>query len=75
MDIGARPHICGVSFNVYSCGWFVLCFIYIPYLMLVLCPEIGTSSIEWAELSMFHMRRETESVFSLCVLNKHREGS
>jgi hypothetical protein len=36
------------------CAWFM-------YHMLCWCPEIGTSSIEWAQLSRFNLKAETES--------------
>jgi hypothetical protein len=29
----------------------------------ILCPEIGTSSVSWAQLSRFHLKMETESSF------------
>jgi hypothetical protein len=37
MDIGARSHVCGVSFNACynSRRWFMLCLVYISYLVLV----------------------------------------
>jgi hypothetical protein len=38
--------------------------------MLVQCPEIWTSSIEWAPLSRFHLKTETESGLRNVVLNK-----
>jgi hypothetical protein len=41
MDISARPHVCGVFFNDFnvclsSQRWFMLCLVYIFYLVLVL---------------------------------------
>jgi hypothetical protein len=30
------------------------------------------SSIDWAQLSRFHLKTETESVSETCVLNKNR---
>jgi hypothetical protein len=32
-----------------------------PYLSLSLGPEIGTSSIDWTQLSRFYLKTETES--------------
>jgi hypothetical protein len=44
--------------------WFVLCLACIPYLMLVqVSRETGTSSVDWAQLSKFYMKTETESSF------------
>jgi hypothetical protein len=61
-----------VSFKVFflifvadglCCAWFI------SYLVLVLGPEIGTNSIDWAQLSRFHLKTETESSH---VSNKNR---
>jgi hypothetical protein len=37
-------------------------------------PEIGISSINWAQLSMFYLKTETESSPKLCVLKNKQEG-
>jgi hypothetical protein len=45
--------------DVLCCAWF-LC----PILCWFRCPEIettGTNSIDWAKLSRFHLKTETES--------------
>jgi hypothetical protein len=40
----------------------MLCLLYIyPILYWCWCPETGTSSIDWAELSRFHLKTEIES--------------
>jgi hypothetical protein len=67
MDICARPHVFEVLMFLMSvltladdlcCAWFIY-------------SEMGTSSIDLAELSSFHLKKETESVSeTLCVLNK-----
>jgi hypothetical protein len=37
------------------------------------CLEIGTSSIDWAQLGRFHLRTETESSHqNIVFLNKNR---
>jgi hypothetical protein len=46
--------------------------LYTSYLVLVLVPKIGTSSIDWAELSRFHLKRRQNPVSETCVLNKNR---
>jgi hypothetical protein len=66
MDIGARPHVCGFFFKFLMfnltltdglcCAWFIY-----PILCWCWCPEIGTSSIDKAQLSRFHLKMETES--------------
>jgi hypothetical protein len=38
------------------CAWLVY-----PVLRWYRCPEIGTSSIDWVQLSRFHLKTETES--------------
>jgi hypothetical protein len=63
MDIGARPHVCGVFFNVLMfvltlayglcCAWFIY-----PILCGCWCLEIGT---DWAQVSRFQLKTETES--------------
>jgi hypothetical protein len=44
------------------CDWFVY-----RILCWCRCPEIGTSSIDWAQLSRFHLKTETESSFGNVV--------
>jgi hypothetical protein len=40
---------------------------------LSICPEIGTSSIDWAQLSKFYLKTETESSLRNVVFRKvHR---
>jgi hypothetical protein len=74
MGIDARPHLCGDSLMILMfvptlADSFILCLIYNPILRW--CSEIGTSSIDWAQLSRFHLKTETES--SLWnVFNKNR---
>jgi hypothetical protein len=67
MDIGARPHVCGVFnclLSVFTladglcCVWFIYSILFWCW-----CPEIRTSSIDWAKLSRFHQKTETESNF------------
>jgi hypothetical protein len=58
LDIGARLHACGVFFNVFnfcpnSRRWFMLRW--------CSCPETGNSSINWAQVSWFDLKTETES--------------
>jgi hypothetical protein len=36
------------------------------------CPEIGTSFVDWAQLSVFYLKTGTESSFLNVVLNKNR---
>jgi hypothetical protein len=38
-----------------------------PYWLCKRDPEIGTSSIDWAQLSRFHLRTETESSLRTAV--------
>jgi hypothetical protein len=38
------------------------------------CPEIGTSSIDWAQLSRFHLKTEWESSLRNVVLKYKQEG-
>jgi hypothetical protein len=59
-DIGARPNACGVFYmflmfvltlaDGLCCAWFIY-----PILCWCWCPEIGTNSIDWAQLSRFHL--------------------
>jgi hypothetical protein len=37
------------------------------------CPEIGTSSIEWARLSRFYLKRETEYSLRNVVFKKNKQ--
>jgi hypothetical protein len=47
------------------CAWFI------PILRWCWCPEMGTSSIDLAQLSRFYLKTETESSFRNAVcLNK-----
>jgi hypothetical protein len=67
----------GVLFNVlmflnshrwFSCAWFIY-----PILCWCWCLKIATSSINWAQLSRFHMKTETESSLqNVVLLNKNR---
>jgi hypothetical protein len=51
--------VCAVL-GLYTLGWYR-------------CPEIGTSSIDWAQLSRFYLKTETESSLQNVVfLNKNR---
>jgi hypothetical protein len=73
--LGSRPDTCGVFYifvlalaDGLSCTWLV-CPIWCWYR----CPEIGTSSIDWAQLSRFYLKTETESSLGNVVfLNKKR---
>jgi hypothetical protein len=66
MDISARPHVREVLLTFFMfaltltdglcCGWFIY-----PSLCWCWCPEIGTSSINWAQLNRFYLKTETES--------------
>jgi hypothetical protein len=55
--------MCVKYFNVYlnSRRWSVLCLVYIPYLVLVLVSGDRGSYVDWAQLSSFHLKTETES--------------
>jgi hypothetical protein len=58
--------VCGVfnilMFCLSSCTWFLLFLACVPYPgCWYRCPEIGTSSIDWAELITFHLNTVTES--------------
>jgi hypothetical protein len=46
---------------VNSRRWFVLWLVYISCPVLVLCPEIWTSLVDWAQLARFHLKTKTES--------------
>jgi hypothetical protein len=62
--MGARPHTCGVliiQWFLSSRRWFVLFDLCTPYWSWHSCPEIGSSSIDWAQLSRFYLKTETES--------------
>jgi hypothetical protein len=68
---GARPHTWGrLFFNVClnSRRWFVLCLVFIPYLVLVQV----SGDIDWAQLSRVYLKTETESRLRNFVLNKNR---
>jgi hypothetical protein len=58
-DIGARPHVCGV---------------FLKFLMFVLPPAdgLGTSSINWAQLSRLSQWRQNPVSETLRVINKNR---
>jgi hypothetical protein len=66
MVIGARLHVCRVYFDILMfvltladglcCAWCIY-----PVLCWCWCPELGTSSIDWAQLSRFHLKTEIES--------------
>jgi hypothetical protein len=58
MDIGLRPHVCGVSLMILK---FVLTLADGSCCTWCWCPETGTSSVDWAQLSRFHLKTETES--------------
>jgi hypothetical protein len=70
---GARPHMCGASIiyfflalaNGLCCVWLVY-----PTWGWHRCPEIGTSSIDWAQLSRFYLKTETEYSLRNVVLWK-----
>jgi hypothetical protein len=63
--LSARPHICGII-NILMfvlaladglfCAWFIC-----PLLCWYKCPEIGTSSTDWAQLSRVYLKTEIES--------------
>jgi hypothetical protein len=54
----------------FLCFWMLLIFVFLFQTHNV--SEIGTSSIEWAQLSRFHLKTETEpSSETLCVSNKN----
>jgi hypothetical protein len=38
------------------------------------CPEIGTSSIDWAHQNRFHLKTETESSLRNVVLKYKQNG-
>jgi hypothetical protein len=38
-----------------------------------LCPDIGTSSIDWAQLSRFYLKTETESILRKVVFWKNKQ--
>jgi hypothetical protein len=74
MDISDRNHVCDVLLifllalaDSLCCAWFIY-----PILYWCWCPEIGTSSIDWAQLSRFHLKTETESSLRNVVLVKYR---
>jgi hypothetical protein len=50
-------------FNVFlnSRRLFVLCLVYISYFVLGLVPGDRANSVDWAQLSRFHLKTETES--------------
>jgi hypothetical protein len=65
MDLGARPHVCGAfMFLMFDlilvddmyCAWFIH-----PIFCWCWYSVIGTSSINRAQLSRFHLKTETES--------------
>jgi hypothetical protein len=37
-------------------------------------PEIGTSSVDGAQLSRFHLKTKTASSLRMCVLNKKQDN-
>jgi hypothetical protein len=60
-------------FCLSSRKWFVLCLARIPYIVLVLVSGIGSSSIDWTQLSSFCLKTETESSLrNVVFLNKNR---
>jgi hypothetical protein len=46
-------------------------FIY-PNFCLCCCPEIGAGSIDWAQLSRFHLMTDRIQSQKCCVLNKNK---
>jgi hypothetical protein len=66
MDIGARPHVCGVflMFLMFvltlADGLCCACSIYL-ILCWCWCPEIGSNFIDWVQLCTFHLKTETKS--------------
>jgi hypothetical protein len=40
----------------------------------IIGPEIGTSFIDWAQLSRFHLKTETESSFQKVLLKCKQDG-
>jgi hypothetical protein len=76
MDVGARPMSVDAFFLMFlmcvfsladglCCAWFVY-----PTMCCCWWPEIGTSSVDWAQLSRFHLKTETESSFRNVVCFK-----
>jgi hypothetical protein len=70
METGARPHAYGFLMFVLTftdfdgLGLYTWCW----------CPEIGTSPTDWAQLSRFYLKMDTESSFSnVCVSNKKQD--
>jgi hypothetical protein len=59
-------------FSLKSRRWFVLYLVVYPILCWCRCPEIGTSSIEWAQLSRFLPRDGDSPVSEMLFLNKYR---
>jgi hypothetical protein len=62
----ARPHVCGVflMFLMFTLTLVNgLCYAWFIYPILCLCwrLEIGTSSIDWAQVTRFHLKTKTES--------------
>jgi hypothetical protein len=57
MDIGARPHVCGHFFFIFFMFVLLLLMVYIVVGLHILCwcryPEVGTGSIDWAQMSRF----------------------
>jgi hypothetical protein len=39
------------------------------------CPEIGTRSIDWAQLSRFYLKTEIQSSFRNVVLKNKHDGA
>jgi hypothetical protein len=73
---GATPHMCDVLVFQYfvltladglCCAWFPY-----PVLCWCRCPKIGTSSINWAQLSRFYLKTHRIQSLKRCVLNKNR---
>jgi hypothetical protein len=66
MNIGARPHVCG-DFNIFNVSLtlvnvlFSASFVYL-ILFCCSCAKVGTSSIDWDQLSRSHLKMETESI-------------
>jgi hypothetical protein len=53
----------------FCCAWLVY-----PLWWWYWCPEIGTSSIDWAQLSRLYLKTETESnLRNVVFLNKNRQ--
>jgi hypothetical protein len=62
----------GCKVTVRTTTRYILHLVYISYLALVLYPKIGSSSIDWPQLSRFYLKTETESILRNVILNTNR---